>query len=227
MAKYILNFTDNCMKEMVFSAIEAYAIPHSEDFLGSVRKETYGTLWGSHSNLPNGQVYIDISFLSTETSARREEDGVDPKEESTWTKAHIAEVFWPETHLVGDFHTHPYNNDMTSEIEYSDLWKFSNKDKATQKDSLKSLSKGYDYFISTVMTISQNKKERLNGSKIHKNVFILELGRYTLFFTANIAKKLAKGIRITSESSSHVEMRCPLFCQSRDFLGKMKEYVYI
>jgi hypothetical protein len=227
MAKYILNVHETCLKEMVFSAVEAYAIPHSEDFWGRVMKETYGTLWGSSRELPNGQVFIDISFLSTETSAGREEDGVDPVEEATWTKAHIAETFWPETHLIGDFHTHPFGKGMTEEIEKKDLWRFSSQDKKTQKESLESLPKGYTYFASTVMTVTQNEKERKRAAEIYKNIFVFDLGKYTFYFSACLACRTGNAVRLVSEESSHIEMRCPLFCPSRDFAGRMKEYVYV
>lgn len=229
MAKYIIQVSDICFKEMCFSALEAYGVQHEGDENSDLVKETYGSLWGSLTPLVTGQTQINLEFLSTETSAARDHASVEPVEESQWMKTHIAESFWPETMLLGDFHTHPFYPHELNELYVGEGWQLSSQDKRSMKLELESLTDAYDYYVGLVMSVYMSENTLPEESPRYvegQTALSFRLGDYVFFLSAYLAHRTSKGVQVTSEGNSRIELRCPFLFGNNFKNRELKGYAY-
>lgn len=133
---YTVILSDDAVRVMVASALEAYSSPHgrSLDAEKHVPLETIGAVWG-YETQRNGQTCVHVVSADVETSAYRRPGSVRRKVESFEIRQGFYQFMNPEIQCLGDFHSHPWRRDEVGpngkvlqgpqDIEKQRLYRFS------------------------------------------------------------------------------------------------------
>lgn len=133
---YIVSLSEQAFFTLISSALEAYEIKHAGGRAfdkAENRLETYGNLWGYEANTKRQETVLHISLADVDTSAVRQKDSVTPITETFHMKENLVDWLRPELEYLGDFHSHPYDEEndgvkSTREIEKEKFYAFSDAD---------------------------------------------------------------------------------------------------
>jgi hypothetical protein len=133
---YIVSLSEQAFFTMISSALEAYEIKHARGRafdLSENRLETYGNLWGYEASTRRRETVLHVSLADVDTSALRRKDSVTPDVESFRLKQNLVDWLRPELEYLGDFHSHPYDEEndgvkSTRQLEAERLYAFSPAD---------------------------------------------------------------------------------------------------
>lgn len=105
---YSVRISDEVLESMSLAAIEAYCLGD-----GNKKKkdklETLGYIWG-FKRVEEDHTVFYVSKISISISAVRSSDSVLPNPEALSLKNSLVKRWSPQLTLLGDFHTHPYDN---------------------------------------------------------------------------------------------------------------------
>ena len=191
---YTVILSDDAVRVMVASALEAYSSPHGRnlDVEKHVPLETIGAIWG-YETQRNGQTCFHVVSADVETSAHRRPDSVRPKVESFEIRKGFYQFMNPEVQCLGEFHSHPWHRGETpldgkviqgpQDIEKQRLYRFSGepigaKGKPTGDYCLPS-SSGFPYRIGLVVTLYRMNNQVLDP--LHRYIDSYSGFRFTYF----------------------------------------------
>lgn len=106
---YSVILSDDAVRVMVASALEAYSSPHgrTRNIEKHVPLETIGGIWG-YETQRDDQTCFHVVSADVETSADRRSGSVRSKVESFAIRQGFYQFMNPEVKCLGDFHSHPW-----------------------------------------------------------------------------------------------------------------------
>lgn len=109
---YSVILSDDAVRVMVASALEAYSSPHGRtlNIEKHVPLETIGGIWG-HETQRDDQTCFHVVSADVETSADRRSGSVMSKVESFAIRQGFYQFMNPEVKCLGNFHSHPWQRD--------------------------------------------------------------------------------------------------------------------
>lgn len=201
--EYTVRVSDEVLESMALAAIEAYCLGDGRDDPGS-KIETLGYVWG-YRRIIDDLTIIFVSKISISISATRDNDSVTPHPEAAALKDEFVTRWSPQLTLLGDFHTHPYDDlDTVKRIngfEFSpaDFRCFENDDFIWEKSG--------NAPVMLVMTICRLKRVRESWGEQKEIIYVVSLlensdsGLMSQLVISNMRKGDTQEISILTYSS--------------------------
>lgn len=125
-----ITLSDTFIQDAVLSGVEAYARGDGRRRRASDARppgvETIGNIWGI-SWAPDDKTHgIRLERFSQSIAARRSQHAVLPDPHARRLARGVAARFSPHLRLIGDLHTHPYED--LDDVEQNKGWQFSEQD---------------------------------------------------------------------------------------------------
>ena len=116
---YSVRISDEVLESMSLAAIEAYCLGDGKK-KNKEKIETLGYMWGFRRIEEEHTVFF-VSKLSISISALRNSSWVAPNPHALTLKNALVKRWSPQLTLLGDFHTHPYDdlNDVKRNADLS------------------------------------------------------------------------------------------------------------
>ncbi|HPH66238.1 MAG TPA: hypothetical protein PLF40_10855 [Kofleriaceae bacterium] len=122
-----LRIEPRALEDILLAAAESYLVSPGR---GARYSEVFGLCFGSSRRVDNGKlgetIEIGISRVATQLRARATSSSVNPNERSFEAQFQVARQFFPHLSVVGNYHTHPYNNLAT--LKANKGWVYSPSD---------------------------------------------------------------------------------------------------
>ena len=177
--------------------MEAYKLRIWGKYIRSDFTETCGLLWGYARSIESADGrnhHARIEHASVDLHAERGRSQVTYNDVSNMNKKRIVEVRWPHLSLIGDFHTHPYEN--YSEAKRDRGWEFSDGDRASSEGPFCG-DLWRECRVSLVLTIANLKKvredKRIDGHALSDNVLHWQMDNYLFWLSAYALDKVDGG----------------------------------
>ena len=142
-------------------------------------------------------------------------------DESNMNKKRVVESRWPHLCLIGDFHTHPYDN--YSQAKRDRGWEFSRADRESLEENDFCGNLWSDCRVSLVLTIAKLKRvreeQRIDPDPAFgelKNVLYWQMDNYRFWLSGYAADKVNKdsGKYSFIVSPRHRGWSCPPRCEN-------------
>lgn len=195
---FSVRVSESFLTEISIGAIEAYV-------LGDGRKkkiETFGHIFATTRNYRQIKNQPDISHIHlekfvTSLSARRNHESVMSDEKSRIAAGLVAESFMPQLSLIGDLHTHPYED--LSEVKYHKGWEFSDTDYKSflEDDWLWEMNRNP---VHAVVGICRLKRVRETDKikEVHDSIWQFDVYDYRLWLNVAVGYLDAEGERAST-----------------------------
>ena len=205
---HIIRISEETLIQMCLSGLEAYTIIHEESSKKKNKLETYGQLWGNEVILPDNKSLYCVEMLSIDTSAIRDKDSVDYKDDALELKRDIMTSFWPQYDFLGDFHTHPCNH--YKEVVDNKWYEFSKADYKSIEDYSEYWKK-YNYRVGIVLSIAYMKKKSDKQSDwVNNSTIEFTLGNYRFWIKGYVTYYDEEGkLKLTDHKDEGVVLECP------------------
>lgn len=185
-----IHISDNAILHLLMSGLECFMVRKWRGRATIERggTETAGTLWGYFMQGSGDDLdHVRVEHISQDAMADRHASWSELSHDTTWVKQRIVQARWPYLSLIGDFHTHPYDN-------YSDCiqdrgWEFSDGDyKSLQgKWTAEELKMWNRYKVSLVLTIAQlhriHEEKRWEPEVIDDHVVRFQIGEFRFWIS--------------------------------------------
>ena len=131
-----IHVSDSAIMHLLLAGMESFCVRHWGKNVTDKRgpAETAGLLIGYKTQ----KDYMDhfmVEHVSTDTFAKGTSSSVALNEDVTKTKCKVIEQRWPHLSLIGDFHTHPYEN-YSAEAVRDKGWEASKDDRVSWKEDM-------------------------------------------------------------------------------------------
>lgn len=205
---FAVQISEGVLRSMVLATLEAYC--YGDNWKkGRVKLETLGYIWGNWNNQTDDVRYAHVDVVSTSLSAVRRGDSVLDNVDAAPLKNAEMGVLAPHLHLIGDFHSHPYES--IQEVKEISGFNFSEQD--------------YDWFLSDdylwehareqpimmAMTICRVKKVHgSNPRKLKPSLYEFNVGDYRLWLNVVVGyRDHKKKRRVTGIDQSEAYLFWP------------------
>lgn len=191
---YSVILSDDAVRVMVASALEAYSSPHGRtlNIEKHVPLETIGGIWG-HETQRDDQTYFHVVSADVETSADRRSGSVRSKVESFAIRQGFYQFMNPEVKCLGNFHSHPWQRDEKGpkgkviqgpqDIEKQRLYRFSGEPIGVEgnptDDYCQPSSSEFPYRVGLVVTLYRMTNQVLDP--LHRYIDGYSGFRFTYF----------------------------------------------
>lgn len=169
------------LETMTLGAVESYELG---DGSNENAVEIIGYIWGYYKKGGNSIYYnLDKGFLSI--SSKRGKNSVAPKKQAAKYKNTILGQWTPYISLVGDFHTHPYQN--LKEVKNNKGFKFSKQDLEAFRndDYVWTESGGYPAWIVLTICKLQRVWERIFVENVSRSSAVtFDIGEFRIWINA-------------------------------------------
>jgi hypothetical protein len=128
--KYEVRISPEALQQMMYLSLESYVLFESKR--GHRGKEIYGHLWG-YTKIRRDYCHIYIDNLSISIASKGSNNSVEPSLRSFDLHNNFFAKWTPQLGLIGDFHTHPYDDLAT--VKRIKGWRFSDGDFAHLQDA--------------------------------------------------------------------------------------------
>lgn len=205
--KHKVVIKDDALFQMVTAGLEAYCIRHPGK--RSTGIECFGRLWGSYTENARSSSLI-VKSMTVDTSARMNNGWTENNQDTQALKMQVAELFAHRFQYLGDFHTHPYqqnekNSRLTAqELRKQELFRFSDGD---VENSLLSLPiEGSDRMLSIVLTLFRMSRvnTELDG-RIDENTLEFSVGNVKCWLRAQVYNVSGQVAERTVLEADHAE----------------------
>lgn len=181
MQTYRVRMSDRFLEAAVLAAMEAYC--HG-DGKKQVEIETIGPVWGYRRSGDEDEEIIYLDRLAVSLSAERSTNSVAPVAEATRLMANVMDRLAPELTLLGDFHSHPYQN--RTEVQRNTGYEFSPEDFECFLEDDLLWDRNPTGPVMVVVTICRLGKVHDTGARyVRNNVWQFDLGEFR--FWINVA----------------------------------------
>lgn len=177
---YWIRVSENFIVAATLAAAEAYCYG---DGRGHNKLETIGFVWG-YKRVKGDKAIFFLDRLSISLSAERETASVATNTEALKLKRNFMEVLQPQYTLLGDLHTHPYED--ASEVARIGGQDFSDGDyQALLSDDLLWLTSDNTPLMLAI-TVCRMKRVRASvGRYISDNIFQYNIGEFRMCINAS------------------------------------------
>ena len=205
--------SDSALPTIICAAMEAYVVDHGGliKCFPKDRIETYGLLWGyvRYVDSTHGCPVVFVDSATVDTSAKRSRTSVLPKSEALELKIDLFNTFWPQLSLVGDFHSHPFDNQ--TEVRDARGWQFSDDDNAAI--SQMTFENQMDLAVQLVVTVSEMRKSGWMKPRYVEGFSAINfvIDNYKLWIKAGVAipRKDDNGETTVYIYNDNVILECP------------------
>jgi hypothetical protein len=215
---YIIRLSENALIALALNGLEAYSIMHLKNKRSRSKLETYGSLFGYETHMPDNRILYNVELANVHTSSQQEGNHVTCDDESIKMKAETIRAFWPQYKYLGDFHTHSYGQ-YTEAMKIKGYY-LSKSDRDALLDN-RELWKSVDYRLGLVVTIAALEKRGGKPARyVDSNFNCIEFTlRNTRFWVSGYCAYHNKnGFYYTDDNSELVMLDCPVL------IGHMGEY---
>ena len=200
----VVHLDDRAVEDILLAAMESYAVSAGR---GKPYTEVYGICFGNrrdkpmHGRHPGIRRILRISRIVTQLRARATATMVMRNDKSSRVHRHIAEQFFEDLELLGDYHTHPYKNArvlrerhgwLPSPSDRADILKWS---RAVREDGARPR-------FSLVVAIAEGERTGVPIKRIAPN-------RIEFSIQKHFIQIAAYRIRFDGECDDDVELSCP------------------
>ncbi len=187
---YLENLTvsldQRAVEDILLAAAETYAVKAG----GSGKKytEVYGLCFGTRKDIPpNGTPefaqILNVNRIVTQIRARARASEVTPNDKSARVHRQVAEKFFRHLELLGDYHSHPFND--LSSLKGRRGWEYSTSDQAAIMPWLTATrSEGSDPRFSLIIAIARGGKTGRHGTRLAPNRVQLTIDEYYFLIAA-------------------------------------------
>lgn len=175
-----IHVRDSSLMGLVVAGIESY---HVRDWGNGARKgtvETAGLLWGYVASKKNMD-HVVVDYISTDTYAKRTANDVTLNDDVTEVKQRVIELRWPHLTMLGDFHTHPYENvGDVPKGKGCKGWEFSKGDREWYEGNIEGHSPTtWPGRIALVLTIAElGRSNHKDAEVVSDNVICWQMDKY-------------------------------------------------
>ncbi len=189
-----IRISDNLIETMTLAAIEAYVLG---DGRGKRQIETLGYIWGTKVKR-DGDLFLYLSRGSVSLSAQRTRNSVQPEQDAVLLKNAVISRWAPEASLLGDFHTHPYQDRV--EVASFTGFEFSDSDFKgfLEDDYIWSESDNNPVMLAVTICKLARVVESVGGNWVRSNVWQFDVGEYRLWVNVAVGYLEADGTRCHS-----------------------------
>jgi len=180
-----VKLSEQLVESMTLAALEAYVLGDQSSTKNKEKVETLGYIWGV-KKVETECVTIFLDRMSVSISAKRSRNAVRPHQHAAELKNNLLERWAPHLMLLGDFHTHPYD-DLT-EVKAISGWDFSDEDvDFLQHDDFLWRMSG-DTPVNLVMTVTKMGKvrEREQAHCLRENLWEFDVGEFRFWLNVNV-----------------------------------------
>lgn len=180
-----VKLSEQLVESMTLAALEAYVLGDQSSTKNSEKVETLGYLWGV-KKVEDERTTLFLDRMSVSLSAKRSRGAVQPHQHAAELKNNLMERWAPHLMLLGDFHTHPYD-DLT-QVKENTGWDFSPEDiNFLQNDDFLWKMSG-DTPVNLVMTVTKlgKARERDQAHCIRENLWEFDAGEFRFWLNVNV-----------------------------------------
>lgn len=180
-----VKLSDQLIESMTLAALEAYVLGDQRNKKNKEKVETFGYIWGFRK-IENDTINLYLDRMSLSLSARRTNGSVTPNEHAAELKHNLIERWSPHLMLLGDFHTHPY--DDLAEVKSQVGWDFSDAD-LVSLDSDEFLWRKSDQTpVNLVMTVCRLGRVRETYDAVMRgdNLWQFDAGEFRFWLNVNV-----------------------------------------
>lgn len=177
---------------MVLAAVESYCLGDSHR-TNRTKLETLGYVWG-YARIKSDQKIYHLTRISLSLSAKRSQNSVDPHPKAAILKNEIVTRWSPHLSLIGDFHTHPYED--VNEVNEINGFEFSDQDFISFQNDELIWEESDNSPLMLAMTICRMKRVHIkfSGEQVRNNVCKFYLGEFCFWLNAS-AGFIRDGVR--------------------------------
>lgn len=184
----VVFISDACLDDLVLQAVDAFqhGDNHSDD--GRKGLETIGVAWGRRQFSEEGGEPVEAKFFVEKCllslSAIRHQDWVTPDPAAMKALADTMDLMNPQYELLGDFHTHPY--DDLDKVNQAKGWEWSRQDKRYFKENFVwEHTNNMPLFLICAITRMQRVRENYDAVAYDRNgVLTLNVGQFRIWINA-------------------------------------------
>ncbi len=208
-----LKVSDSALESMCHSALETYLYGDGHETRSQV--EVNGYLWGWRRTSDDGQM-IFIDRVSPSFSSKKHQNWVQPNQSAVKLQKEFMYRWAPEMSLIGDFHSHPYND--LREVSENKGYYFSDADFDSFHDEEFIWANTQDNPVMVVMTICKlNRVHDTVGKMISSNLWCWDVGEFR--FWLNAAVGYIKDGKRTNSKNTHSNAFLDLNTRFFNFAG--------
>lgn len=181
-----VSLDQRAIEDILLAAAESYAVKAG----GSGRKytEIYGLCFGTKKEQPpNGSPefgrILNVTRIITQMRARGGASEVTPNDNSARVHRQVAERFFPNLELLGDYHTHPFP-DLVA-LKERRGWTYSGSDQSSIVPWLEEVrAEGSDPRFSLILAIARGGKVGRRAKRLAPNRIQLTIDDYYFILSA-------------------------------------------
>jgi hypothetical protein len=197
-----LKISDSALESMCHSALETYLYGDGHETKSQV--EVNGYLWGWR-RVSDDEQMIFVDRVSPSFSSKKHQDWVRPNRKAVELQKEFMDRWAPEMSLLGDFHSHPYDDLNT--VNTNRGYHFSKGDfNYLQNDEFIWQNTEYKPLI-VVITICKLGRVHDTGSRmISSNVWCWDVGEFRFWLNAAVGYIKDGQRTITRNTHSNVDL---------------------
>lgn len=179
---------DRAIGDILLLAMEGYAVPKGK---GTSFTEVYGICLGStrsnderrRGHGKHTSHYVHVRGVRTQVRAEGFADRVDYDLRSIDAQMVVMDYLLSAADIVGDFHTHPYENDK--DLIRMKGWRYSRADERTMPPWVAKLEqKHFHPRVSIIMALAKGKRKIHSPGKMKPNLVRFSIGKYHFYLAA-------------------------------------------
>lgn len=204
--KFTISLSDAARHTITLATLEAYVLGDGRP--RRTKLETLGYLWGFSREDSKGTTHFHVDLMSLSISAKRSRNSVKPNDQAVRLKSELMDRWAPHLTLIGDFHSHPYEN--LAEVRDIRGFEFSDADEASFLDDDFLWERANDQPIMLAMTICKLARvhEKHAAETIRSNIAHFDVGEFRFWLNAAVGFLDASGSRrCTGNRPSNVKLR--------------------
>jgi hypothetical protein len=186
---YTITISDAALRTTTLATLEAYVLGDGRpQRTNSARTklETLGYLWGFSRKDSEGVKHFHVELMSLSISAERSPDSVTPNEQAVRLKSELMSRWAPHLTLIGDFHSHPYED--LADVRSNRGYDFSPSDEQTflADDFLWEQADNEPVMMAmTVCRLSRVREKEASG-QLRANVSTFDVGEFRFWLNAAV-----------------------------------------
>ncbi|OXE36028.1 MAG: hypothetical protein CGW95_10205 [Phenylobacterium zucineum] len=191
--------------DIIMSGLTAYERRHTKKEGSYV--ETGGELWGYVRRLPSGERLYYVEQATVSVFARRDHESIAHSPDETAIKRKVMQRLRPELTLLGDFHTHPY--DDLPDVKSAAGWGYSPGDVEYWKgdDQVWEDTGNRPLFLILALCPLKRQIREAQQENFYVNILRFEIGHFRLWLHG-VAGHVTNGQRrlsTTTHSTVHMD----------------------
>ena len=176
---------------------------------GDTAVETGGELWGHTRVLPTGERLHYIELATVSVFAKRTPSSIADYAEEYRVKRAFMGKMRPELCLLGDFHTHPYDN--LTKVKQEEGWRSSPNDRDFWRGADEHWASSANHPVFLVLALCPIQRVRGSEESVfYNNIRRFDVANYRFWLNAVVGKIMKSGKRGVTRSTNSSVVLDPL-----------------